>query len=66
MKPCIVIWDRQFDVYEAYNEDVRLIVRRSDWQECVNEARFHYGYEVIPHNTRFAKTILDKLNQHHI
>lgn len=66
MKPCIITYNQAYHCYEVYTESALCVCRRTSWQTVNDLVKETQEYEVIPNNTRFAKTILDKINQHHI
>lgn len=65
MKPCIIIFLPRFSAYEAYSENGRLIVRRPRWGD-INLICYNYRFSPVPLNSRCGRTILDKVNNHHV
>ena len=67
MKPCIILWSKLHKRYEAWNED-RAKVARFDYidqtgYKAVHMSLVNHDYEIIPLNSRLARTILDKIDQ---
>lgn len=68
MKPCIILWSELHQRYEAWNEDGMKITWHPEitMKGCYSLAGFlcyQIGYEVVPLNSRLARTILDKIDQ---
>lgn len=61
MNPCLILHDRRFDSYEAYNDHGRLICRRSSYSACQLAAQ-SVGYDAtIFYNSRLGRSIRDKV-----
>lgn len=57
--PCLII--RQGAVYSAYNEDGRRIA--GGGFNSLSEILWLDGYEIVSHNSRIGRTIIDKLQE---
>ncbi len=60
MKPCIILFDGRYKVYEAFSEIGRLIARRTNYADLLSTLS-HYGFASVPLNSRCGRTIHDKL-----
>lgn len=59
MKPCIILWSKLHQRYEAYNEDG---VKLHHGSLLFLENAAPLGFEVVPLNSRLGHTILDKID----
>jgi hypothetical protein len=64
-KPCIIRESVSKTGYFAYDEHARFICSWATYDSCVRYAASQ-GYETVPLNSRFGRTILDKLNNERV
>jgi len=66
MKPCVIYYNKLHSRFEAVNEFGRMFAFNAMSFHMLALAVEEDGYELVPLNSRFARTILDRRNQHHI
>lgn len=66
MKPIIIVWNRHHVRFEALNESASLIGYSYISFPMLAMEMEEDGFELVPLNSRFARTILDKINNHSI
>lgn len=61
MNPCLILHDRRFDAYKAYDEHGRFICRRSSYRICELAAESYNFENNIHFNSRLGRSIRDKV-----
>ncbi len=69
-RPCIIVKSNNLSAgrdrgFTAYNEDGRYLIEFLDYY-CLGRYLNGQGYDVVPHNSRVGRTILDKIHNERV
>lgn len=66
MNPCVIIFNKQHNRLEAFNEDGRCFGVAGNNHSMFEQLLQDTGYYFVPLNSRLGRTIIDKVEGHRV